>query len=360
MLTPWRYSPIAAAAINPNTAPDAPPAMPLFGWMTSSPSEPASSAAKYSSAKRMRPSARLEQVAELEQQDHVEGDVHDPEVEEARGDQAVPLVRIEAQRARVAPAGLQDLLVQPELGLHLAHAAAAESERARIGDRRDGEHEEIEADDRVGHQRRLTGVPQLGPIRGSRAVPPWRTRRSASRPRPARGTRCTPAVHSGCRTFRPPDPGGGSSAAPSAPASSRRLRLRAERRLPASAIGESDRGPCHLARPASHQSQHGPRVDADVVAVAPAQSRPHAPTSSASTIVTPPRLTTSPRSRSPRQVAHGQTSRSRRPGTRRPCRRSYVTGPTRPGGPRCRPPRRGSQRGWLRSPRGRSTTIVPL
>ena len=55
MLMPWRYMPMAAAAINPNTAPDAPPAMPLPGWMTSSPSEPASSAAKYSNPKRNRP-----------------------------------------------------------------------------------------------------------------------------------------------------------------------------------------------------------------------------------------------------------------------------------------------------------------
>ena len=58
--------------------------MPLLGWMTSSPSDPAEQRGEVQQREPGAPEARFEQVAELEQQDHVERDVDDPEVEEAR------------------------------------------------------------------------------------------------------------------------------------------------------------------------------------------------------------------------------------------------------------------------------------
>ena len=55
-LTPRSMYPTNPAAISPNTAPEAPPWIPL-GWISIAPADPPSSEAMYTSANRTRPIA---------------------------------------------------------------------------------------------------------------------------------------------------------------------------------------------------------------------------------------------------------------------------------------------------------------
>ena len=81
----------AAAPSRPNTAPDAPPCRP-FGLEQQGAGRPAEHRGEVEQGEAHPTEHRLEQLAELEQQEHVEGEVDDPEVQEARRDQPVPLV----------------------------------------------------------------------------------------------------------------------------------------------------------------------------------------------------------------------------------------------------------------------------
>ena len=94
-------SPTNAAAISPNTAPEAPPCSPS-GCSNIAPADPPSRAAKYTSAKRIRPIAGSSIWPSMVQQEHVEREVDDAEVQEPRRDDAVPLAGVGRVEAAVA------------------------------------------------------------------------------------------------------------------------------------------------------------------------------------------------------------------------------------------------------------------
>ena len=88
----------------------------------------------------------------MEQHEHVERDVHDAEVQEPRGDEAVPLV----------VAVREEGLVQPEVELRLGDRATAR-QRSRILHGNPHEHGDVDRDEHLGDQDRLPGVPVARP-----------------------------------------------------------------------------------------------------------------------------------------------------------------------------------------------------
>ena len=113
-LTPRLRRPTKAAAISPNTAPDAPPDS-EFGDSDEGAGRTGEQGGEVQQAEADAPDRRLQQVAELEQQQHVEGEVDDAEVEEARRHEPVPLAVVGEERLGEAEVELAHRRLASEL-----------------------------------------------------------------------------------------------------------------------------------------------------------------------------------------------------------------------------------------------------
>ena len=151
-LTPRWWSPMAAAPIRPNTAPEAPPVK-ASGDSSSAPNDPTSREARYRPIDAHRAQRRLQQLPEPVEDHHIEEEVDQAVVDEPRRDQAVQLAAVDGRS--------EQRQVDREPAPALAEAAA-------VAHRGEEEHDHVEGDDRLGDHR-AGGLPLPHPL-GRRAA----------------------------------------------------------------------------------------------------------------------------------------------------------------------------------------------
>ena len=165
-LIPRLRRPTNAAPMSPNTAPEAPP---CDGRLQQERARRAAEQGRHVERREAHPAdRRLQQLSELEQQQHVEGDVEDPEVDEADVTRRYHSPS-SASTERIVPSRVSYSSMRPRSAWPWGQLAAA-GPGGRVLESQPQEHGQVDRHEAVGHEGRLTGAPIAGSGRHVRAL----------------------------------------------------------------------------------------------------------------------------------------------------------------------------------------------